>query len=74
LYVEGKFRVDAPLVFGSSSIEEDHAWCVDGTRRIVDLTADQFNPGLYNKLPRGLLIVDWGDPLYPRYRPTRAIR
>lgn len=74
LYTEGKFRLDAPLQVGSQNVQEDHAWCIDGNKRIVDLTAEQFNNGLYNKIPKGLLIVKPEDALYLRYKPSRFVQ
>lgn len=73
LYVEGKFRLDAPLRVGDIRLLEDHAWCIDGNMRIVDLTAQQFNSGLYNKIPRGVLIVRQEESLYSRYHSKRMV-
>ena len=74
LYVEGKFRLDTPLMSGTSKLEEDHAWCVDGNQRIVDLTAEQFNEGLSgNPIPKGVMIISNSDELFGRYRPERLI-
>lgn len=74
LYVEGGFRLDVPLRMGEKNLIEDHAWCVDGVQRIVDLTATQFNPGLYNKLPMGVLIIGKEDLLFSRYRPGKVLK
>lgn len=77
LYVEGRFRLDAPLKVEDmgkpGKLLEDHAWCVDGNMRVVDLTAGQFNRGLYNKVSRGVLIIGREDPMFARYRPGKVV-
>lgn len=72
-YAEGAFRLDKPLGFGTDNLLREHAWCVDGNRAIVDLTAEQFNPGLVRKIPKGVLVVRKEEELYGRYK-TEFIR
>lgn len=64
----GSFELDRAI--DGDRTEEDHWWCVDGTSRIVDLTASQFNAGLnYTEIAEGVTIVNPEDPLYKRYKP-----
>lgn len=67
-YEEGYFMVDTPK--GKGKLQQEHAWCTDADGKIIDLTADQFNPNLNIPLPRGLNIISLNNPLYKRYFPV----
>ncbi|MBI2541793.1 hypothetical protein HYV80_03740 [Candidatus Woesearchaeota archaeon] len=51
---------------------EPHKWCEDSDERIIDLTAHQFNRGLDELLPEGVLVIEPGDPLNRRYLKTKT--
>lgn len=51
-----------------SPLDRPHAWCEDGNRTIIDLTASQFNTNLFSPIPRGLMLIKPEDELYGRYR------
>lgn len=66
----GRFYTDLPddLRFIPSRNYRGHAWNMDGNK-IVDLTAFQFNPFLYedSRLPEGIIIIEPGNRSYSRY-------
>jgi len=50
------------------TLDLPHAWCEDGNRTIVDITASQFNSNLQKPIPTGLMLIRPEDELYSRYR------
>lgn len=66
-YSEGSFVLDFKPD-NTLEIDLPHAWCEDGNMTIVDLTASQFNKGLKNKVPDGVMFLKPEDELYLRYK------
>lgn len=65
----GWFLVDR-LPNENSMIERflPHFWNTNANRdSIYDLTLPQFNPYLFEPLPKGLIVVEMGNPLYQKY-------
>ena len=69
----GYFLVDRVMPDSAKNnwhyLVEWHSWCEYNGREIVDLTAHQFNNGLNEPIPTGLLIIKPDNPLFSRYLP-----
>lgn len=62
----GKFVTDLPED-DLMKRARDHAWSIDQSNRIYDLTGVQFQKKMINRLPSGIWIMEPGSRMYGRY-------
>jgi hypothetical protein len=67
----GYFLVDKHGVW--NTLKRYHVWVMDADKKIIDLTAAQFNDDLETPVQKGVLIIDPKEEFYKRYLFDKSV-